>query len=103
MVAFGQVQGSSGNPAWLLRDESVLQQRHLGQVAKSVLEVDVATLDALAVGVLVVKPRHKRKVMEKGLGGDGKKSKGEAPHNLGHCSMFCSPYYVVSAQQHTTG
>ena len=62
-----QVQGGSGDSAWLLGDESVLQQRHLGQVAKGVLEGNFLTLDAPAVRVLVVKPRHKRKVVEKGL------------------------------------
>ena len=88
--------------AWLLGDKSVLQQRQLRQVAKCVLEVNVATLDVPVVGVLVLKLRHKREVVEKLLGGDSKKSKGEAPQDLGHCSMFRGPEYVVSAQQHTT-
>ena len=66
------------------------------------LEVNVATLEVPVVGVLVVKPRHKREVVEKQLGSDGKKSKGEAPQDLGHCSMFRGPEYVVSAQQNTT-
>ena len=91
-----QVQGGSGDSTWLLGDKSVLQQRQLIQVAKGVLEVNVATLDVPAVGVLVVKPRHKRKVVEKRLGGDGKKSKGEVLQDLGHCSMFRGPEYVCS-------
>ena len=59
------MQGSSGDPDWSLGDESVLQQLQLGQVAKGVLEGNIAKLDALAVGVLVVELRHKRKAVEK--------------------------------------